>query len=124
MDTLNLLEEARRAGLRVSASGKQLVVRGPKSAKRLAEELLERKSEVLPLVCNEAPSPPQPPSDLRALTDKFTSTGRIRIESNWVPGFFWVPDLWRSSLPVSRWVATHSTSRVPILSTRCVKENE
>ncbi len=47
---LALLDEARRAGLEIQASGEVLKVRGPRSAEPLARELLEHKEKVLALL--------------------------------------------------------------------------
>jgi len=47
---MSLLEQARQAGLTVTADGDRLVVHGPKEAAALAEELLDHKDEVMPLV--------------------------------------------------------------------------
>lgn len=49
-----LLDEARRAGLRLAPAGDRLVIRGPKKADRLARALLEYKVEVLALLRREA----------------------------------------------------------------------
>jgi hypothetical protein len=51
MDALTLLREAREAklGLTVSPEGR-LVVRGPKSANKVAEALLDRKAEVISIL--------------------------------------------------------------------------
>jgi hypothetical protein len=50
MDRLTLLATARAAGLAVYAAGERLVVRGPRSAGGLAQELIARKAEVLALL--------------------------------------------------------------------------
>lgn len=50
MEGLGLLDRARAAGLRVSADGDMLVIRGPRSADGLARELLEHKGEILALL--------------------------------------------------------------------------
>jgi hypothetical protein len=47
MDGINLLHEARAAGLEVRADGDRLVVRGPRSAEAMALQLLAHKREVL-----------------------------------------------------------------------------
>ena len=63
MDTvMTLLERAWQAGLRACAEGDKLVVRGPKHAAELAEQLLEHKTEVLallqqPPVCRQSGRP-------------------------------------------------------------------
>jgi hypothetical protein len=67
MDALNLLEQAREAGLDVHADGEKLVVRGPKKAELLARELLDHKAEVLPLLAVQAA--PQA-TQLPAVTDE------------------------------------------------------
>ena len=50
MDCLTLLAEARESGLKVSANGDQLVIRGPKSASHIAEALISRKQEIMDLL--------------------------------------------------------------------------
>jgi hypothetical protein len=50
MEVLTLLTVARIAGLSLAAEGDQLIIEGPRSAECLARELINRKSEVLPLV--------------------------------------------------------------------------
>lgn len=50
MDGISLLEEAAGAGLKVRRDGNTLVIRGPRSAERLAKRLLEHKPEVLNLL--------------------------------------------------------------------------
>jgi hypothetical protein len=47
VDGMTLLEEARVAGLEVTAEGDRLIVRGPRSAESLAKTLLEHKSELI-----------------------------------------------------------------------------
>ncbi len=47
---VELLADAKAAGLAVSVRGSQLVVRGPRSAEGLVRQLLARKAELLPLV--------------------------------------------------------------------------
>ncbi len=47
---LTLMDKARAAGLTVTSDHERLVVRGPKSAGELAQQLLERKSEVMLLL--------------------------------------------------------------------------
>src|SRR5215218_628753 len=46
----DLLAAAQEAGLVVVAEGQTLVVRGPRREAKLAQALLERKADVLPLV--------------------------------------------------------------------------
>jgi hypothetical protein len=50
MDGLTLLGEARAAGLEIKVEGDRLVVRGPRSAAPLAEQLLSMKHEVIALL--------------------------------------------------------------------------
>ena len=50
---LDLLDEAREAGLRISMDGDQLKIRGPKSRATTAEALRARKPEVLALLHDE-----------------------------------------------------------------------
>jgi hypothetical protein len=47
MDCVTLIERAKEAGLSVLAEGPRLIVRGPRRSHRVAQELLNRKSEVL-----------------------------------------------------------------------------
>ena len=54
MDGVTLIEEARLAGLTVSAKGELLKVRGPKRAERIAQNLLRHKPEVLAALEREA----------------------------------------------------------------------
>lgn len=62
MDGLSLLCQARSAGLEVQAKDGKLVIRGPRRAESIANELLARKIEIMPLlarsacVCNPPPS--------------------------------------------------------------------
>jgi len=50
MDGLTILNEARAAGLEIKIDGDRLVVRGPRSAAPLAEQLLGMKQEVIALL--------------------------------------------------------------------------
>ena len=50
MEAVSLLEQAKAAGLTVRAEGDLLAVRGPRRLEPLALELLNRKSEILPLL--------------------------------------------------------------------------
>jgi hypothetical protein len=61
MDSLTLLDEARTAGLEVTADGDRLVVRGPKCFEALVKQLLARKSELMGLLHQE--SGPRPVSE-------------------------------------------------------------
>ncbi len=54
MDVLNLLRQARAAGLRVSHDGDRLDVRGPVERSYFAEELGQHKAEVLAALRAEA----------------------------------------------------------------------
>jgi hypothetical protein len=47
MDGLTLLRRATAAGLAVSAEGDRLVIAGPRSAYKIARELLQYKHEVM-----------------------------------------------------------------------------
>ena len=58
MDIVDLLAEARRAGLRVHAEAGRLIVRGPKTLEPLARQILERKSEVMRELEGVRPNPP------------------------------------------------------------------
>jgi hypothetical protein len=54
MDGVSLLAEAKAAGLAVWAEGDKLVIRGPRRAEALAEELLSRKGEILTLITRQS----------------------------------------------------------------------
>ena len=60
MAGVKLLEEARAAGLKVRVEGDRLIVRGPKSAERVAKALLEKKAEVLALLNRQPQYSPWP----------------------------------------------------------------
>ena len=57
MEGLSLLDRARLAGLKVSADGDHLVVRGRRSQERLAEELLAHKTAVMAELDREQSGP-------------------------------------------------------------------
>ena len=50
---IDLLDEAREAGLRLSANGDQLKIRGPKSRAPLVAQLTARKPDVLAMLSDE-----------------------------------------------------------------------
>ena len=56
MGALTLIEEARSAGLKLRAEGDRLVIRGPKSAERIVQALLDRKAEILPFLREQPPA--------------------------------------------------------------------
>ena len=62
MDGLALLNEARSAGLSVTADGHRLTIRGPRRAERLAKLLIKHKADLLPLLSagSESPAIPRP----------------------------------------------------------------
>ena len=53
MDGLNLLREARQAGLEVTATGDRLVVQGPRRLEAVARTLLAQKPTVLEALVQE-----------------------------------------------------------------------
>lgn len=68
MDGLTLLQEAKQAGLTVSADGGRIRIRGPKRAADLAHLLIEHKESILALLNGGASTanepitiPPEPP---------------------------------------------------------------
>ena len=63
MDGLELLSQARAAGLTIRVEGAKLVVRGPRSAATLAQELLEHKAEILALLDRPVGDGQPPPLD-------------------------------------------------------------
>ena len=85
MDTvMMLLERAWQAGLRACAEGDKLVVRGPKHAAELAEQLLEHKTEVLallqqPPVCRQCGRPQHEADVICPDRRQSTSTTRSRL---------------------------------------------
>ena len=50
MESIRLMDEATAAGMTIHLDGESLVVRGPRSAERLAKEQLSRKSEIIRLL--------------------------------------------------------------------------
>jgi hypothetical protein len=50
MDCLTLWTQAAEAGLRVTADGDRLIVRGPRKAEPIAKALLEYKAEIMALL--------------------------------------------------------------------------
>lgn len=81
-----LLEEARRAGLRVAPDGDRLVIRGPKTAERLARALLEHKREVLSLLPRD---PSEAPREPRAETRQACGEA-ARIYSKFLDVELWI----------------------------------
>ena len=61
MVSLDLISEARDAGLTITVDGDLLVIRGPKSAASLARRLIDSKAEVLALLHNSRPHVRPPP---------------------------------------------------------------
>src|SRR5262245_65192722 len=70
MDGLTLLEQARSAGLTVIVQGDKLVIRGPRRAGPLAEQLLAHKGEVLDALTAEAVTPADLPADWHSAWDE------------------------------------------------------
>lgn len=65
MDGLTLLEEARAAGLSVTADGERLRIRGPRRAEAIALRLIAHKAIVLrALMAGPAPAPATTPNEL------------------------------------------------------------
>ena len=61
MDVVTLLDQAKSAGLSVKAHGDQLVVRGPKRAAAIVQELGRHKAAVLAILSpNAAPAAAEP----------------------------------------------------------------
>jgi hypothetical protein len=58
MDAVALVEQARMAGLRVSTAGDRLIVRGPKTAERIAQTVLDWKAAVVAVLRQEQPHLP------------------------------------------------------------------
>lgn len=88
MGVINLLEEARSAGLIVKASGDRLVIEGPEEAEAIALELIQHKAEVMAaLVATERPTPRQPrkaqPRAKPESTDRTKPVGVPRIALQW-----------------------------------------
>ncbi len=53
MDGLNLIEQARVAGLEIRRDGERIVIRGPKEAGQTARLVLENKAAVIENFCSE-----------------------------------------------------------------------
>jgi hypothetical protein len=70
MDGLTLLEKARSAGLTVVVRGDKLVIRGPRRAGPLAEQLLAHKAEVIDALTLPSLSPTDLPSDWHFLWEE------------------------------------------------------
>jgi hypothetical protein len=97
MGALKLIEEARSAGLKLRVEGDRLIVRGPKSAPSLALALLDRKSDVLPLL-QEPPAATRPtlvPPPFHADGKEYETEAVRWLRSHLVPGPQRVGDLTR-----------------------------
>src|SRR5262245_7115820 len=70
MDGLTLLEQARSAGLTVVVQGDKLVIRGPRRAGPLAEQLLAHKGEVIDALTVQSLTPADLPADWHFLWDE------------------------------------------------------
>ena len=57
MDSVALLDVARKVGLQVTTDGQRLIVRGPKQAEPLARQLLAQKAEVMALLTADQSTP-------------------------------------------------------------------
>lgn len=60
MDGMKLIDEARAAGLTVTALGNRLLIRGPRRAEAIAQRLLAHKAEVLAALDRPVVPPPLP----------------------------------------------------------------
>ncbi len=81
MGVINLLEEARSAGLIVKASGDRLVIEGPEEAEAIALELIQHKAEVMAaLVATERSTPPQQPRRPRKTKPRAKPEGTNRAK--------------------------------------------
>jgi hypothetical protein len=81
MDAMSLLTKARRQGLDVRTNGDKLVVRGPRSAEKLALQLLDHKAELMPLL-----TLPQPAE----LGSEASPTWAVRVWSDMLQESLWV----------------------------------
>ena len=70
MDGMTLLEQARLAGLTVIVQGDKLIIRGPRRAGSVAEQLLAHKGEVIDALTVESLTPAVLPSDWHLLWDE------------------------------------------------------
>lgn len=70
MDSLELLQQARLAGLTVITAGDKLVVRGPRRLAPLAEKLLANKAQVLEALWLTSLSPDDLPIEWRITWDE------------------------------------------------------
>ncbi len=77
MDGLILLGEANGAGLKVTAEGGRLIIRGPRRAEHVAQRLLAHKGEVL-IALTRLSTVPKPPSPQRGKGEVSETTGSER----------------------------------------------
>src|SRR5262249_6425799 len=70
MDGMTLLEQARLAGLTVIVQGDKLLIRGPRRAGPLAEQLLAHKGEVIDALAAASLTPADLPADWHAVWDE------------------------------------------------------
>src|SRR5262249_13793708 len=67
---LTLLEQARSAGLTVTVQGDKLVIRGPRRARHLAEQLMARKGEIIDALAVESLIPADLPPEWQFVWDE------------------------------------------------------
>ena len=80
MDGMILLEEARAAGLSVTADGDRLRIRGPRRADPVARRLLAHKPDVLSALVELASLPDPPPGvSLQDLPDEWLEVWAERV---------------------------------------------
>jgi len=80
MDGLALIEQAQEAGLKLSAVGGQLVMKGPKRLSPLVALISQNKDSVLAALTTSSPAPPQIDSQLSTSVG-VTETPSSRQES-------------------------------------------
>jgi len=102
MDGMTLLQEARGAGLTVTADGSVLKIQGPRRADQIARQLLVHKSCVLSaLAVERLPAPPPDVSnEILSLWNKSEADALIAEAIRWLEK---VPTLVRAEGHQRRW---------------------
>jgi hypothetical protein len=89
VDCVTLVRHAQSAGLHISVNGDQLVVRGPRSAADLAQQVLARKQDVMALLIS-APSPRIPTNlEIGDVADAYLDGLALAAEQERIGGRMW-----------------------------------
>jgi len=73
MDGMTLLEQARLAGLTFTVRGDKLVIRGPRRASHVAEQLLAHKGEIIQAMTGNSWTPADLPRDWHLLWEELAA---------------------------------------------------